>query len=96
MNTPLEGLKVKIQKPGYQANYTNTSNDIVDVTDPNKPITNYEYEVRKNEEKRKILIIKREFLSAIITEFKNLMRYDSKSSNYIDEKTKKVLTQSNK
>lgn len=96
MNTPLEGLKVKIQKPGYQANYTNTSNDIVDVVDPNRPITNYEYEVRKNEEKRKILIIKREFLSAIITEFKNLMRYDSKSSNYIDEKTKKVLTQSNK
>lgn len=96
MNTPLEGLKVKIQKPGYQANYTNTSNDIVDVVDPNRPITNYEYEVRKNEEKRKILIIKREFLSAIITEFKNLMKYDSKSSNYVDEKTKKVLTQSNK
>lgn len=96
MNTPLEGLKVKIQKPGYQANYTNTANDIVDVTDPNKPITNYEYEVRKNEEKRKILIIKREFLSAIITEFKNLMKYDNKSSNYVDEKTKKVLTQSNK
>jgi hypothetical protein len=96
MNTPLEGLKVKIQKPGYQANYTNTSNDIVEVINPNREITNYEYEVRKNEEKRKILIIKKEYLSVIITEFKNLMRYDNKVTNYIDEKTKKVLSQSNK
>lgn len=90
MTVPLEGLQVKIQKSGYTADYINTSNEIVEVSDPNREITNYEYEVKKNEEKRDILIIKREYLSVFLTEFKNIMRYDKNIPNYINEKTKKV------
>lgn len=90
MPTPLEGLQVKIQKPGYVVNYTNTSSEDVNVADPNAPITNYEYEVRKNEEKRNILIIKPNYLSVFLKEFKNIMQYERGSSNYITEKLKKV------
>jgi hypothetical protein len=90
MTAPLEGLEVKIQKFGYTADYINTSNEIVEVSDPNREITNYEYEVKKNEEKRNILIIKKEYLSVFLTEFKNIMRYDKNIPNYINEKTKKI------
>jgi hypothetical protein len=96
MNTPIEGLKVKIQKFGYRSDYINSENSIVEVSDQSREITNYEYELKKNEEKRKILILKKEYLSVFLTEFKNLMRYDKGTTNYIDEKTKKVFTQSNK
>jgi hypothetical protein len=90
MPTPLEGLQVKIQKPGYTVNYTNTLSEDVNVTDVKAPITNYEYEVKKNEEKRNILIIKPSYLNVFLKEFKNIMQYDRSSSNYISEKVKKV------
>ena len=62
--------------------YNNTLNPVASVT-------NYEYEVRKNDEKRKIKILKREFVPLIITDLRNIMRYDKSSSQYV---SRKVIT----
>ena len=53
-----------------------------------KPITNYEYEIILNEKKRTILILKPSYLSLVITDLRNIMRYDPESSTYIDDKLK--------
>ena len=52
-------------------------------------VSNYEYEVRKNDEKRRISILKREFIPVIVTDLRNIMRYDKSSSQYV---SKKVIT----
>ena len=52
-------------------------------------VTNFEYENRKNDEKRKIKILKREFVPVIITDLRNIMRYDKSSSQYV---SRKVIT----
>ena len=52
-------------------------------------VTNYEYENKKNDEKRKIRILKREFVPVIITDLRNIMRYDKSSSQYV---SRKVIT----
>jgi plastocyanin len=53
-----------------------------------KPVTNYEYETLLNERKRTILILKPRYLSLVINDLRNMMRYDPESSTYIDDKLK--------
>lgn len=48
-------------------------------------ITNYEYEVRKNDEKRLIYILKPEYLQSYLNDMKRIMHYE-KSSQYIDKR----------
>jgi hypothetical protein len=52
------------------------------------PITNYEYESNINDNKRQILILKPEYLSVFISDFKNIMTYDPDDPNYINDKLK--------
>jgi len=64
------------------------------IPDPNNPygsrlnpvigISNYEYEVRKNNKKRTIYILKPEYLQQFIDDIREIMIYDE-SSQYIDE-----------
>jgi len=54
---------------------------------PVASITNYDYEVKINEEKRKIRVLKPQFLGAFLTEHRQLMKY-KQSSNYITKKLK--------
>jgi hypothetical protein len=58
-----------------------------------KPITNYEYELNLNENKRKLLILKPEYLSTIINDLRNIMIYDEDDPNYIGEKLKRTYNQ---
>jgi AAA15 family ATPase/GTPase len=58
-----------------------------------RPITNYEYESKLNEDKRKLLIIKPEYLSVIITDLRNIMTYDADDPNYINDKLKKTYNE---
>ena len=51
-------------------------------------MTNYEYENISNEKKRSILILKPQYLSLVINDLKNMMRYDPESSTYINDKLK--------
>jgi hypothetical protein len=53
-----------------------------------RPVTNYEYESKLNEDKRQILILRPEYLSVVITDLKTVMRYDRDSSDYISDTLK--------
>ena len=68
--------------------YKNSTNSILNVN-PVSAITNYQYEVKLNDQKRKIRILKSEFLSAFISEHREIMSY-GKSSNYISKKLKRT------
>ena len=68
--------------------YKNSTNSILNVN-PVSAITNYQYEVKLNDQKRRIRILKSEFLSAFISEHREIMSY-GKSSNYISKKLKRT------
>lgn len=55
--------------------YTITDNIIV-------PVTNYEFEIRENEKRRKIDLLRPSYLQIFINDLKDVVRY-KKSSNYI-------------
>ena len=48
-------------------------------------ISNYEYEVRKNNEKRSIYVLRKSYLQQFLNDIRNIMVYD-KSSQYVDSK----------
>ena len=52
---------------------------------PTTGISNYEYEVRKNEDKRLIYILKPEYLQLYLGDMRRIMQYE-KSSQYINRK----------
>ena len=72
----------------YSITYSKLNNAIVTVS-PVKSVSNYEYETDMNEKKRQIRILKPEYLSVIITDLRNIMRYD-RSSQYVNQNTKKT------
>jgi hypothetical protein len=53
-----------------------------------RPITNYEYEENINNKKRSILILKPTYLSLIVSDLRNIMKYDPESSTYISDNLK--------
>ena len=71
---------------GFTFKYKNFSNSIVTVN-PVSAITNYQYEVKLNDQKRRIRVLKSEYLSAFISEHREIMTYD-KSSDYISKRLK--------
>ena len=70
----------------FSFKYQNYSNSIVTVN-PVSAITNYQYEVKLNDQKRRIKVLKPQFLSLFLTNHKNIMKY-SRSSDYISSKVK--------
>ena len=54
---------------------------------PVAAITNYDYETKLNEEKRRIKILKPQFLSVFMTDHQNIMKYND-SSDYISNTLK--------
>ena len=54
---------------------------------PVQQVTNTQYEMNKNEEKRRIKILKSEFVPMFISDLRNSMKY-SKSSQYISKNIK--------
>ena len=89
MLNPPPGIKVEFETQVYEISVTDTSNEVVKTFTGIKDVTNYEYELQKNEEKRQILILKPEYLGAFIVDMRNIMKY-GKSSQTIDDKTKRV------
>lgn len=87
MTTPFPGITVNFETKGYNVEITN--NNLTEFYTQTKDVTNYEYELQKNEEKRKILILKPEYLSVLLSDMRNIMRY-GKSSQYINDTTKRV------
>ena len=63
--------------------FTYTKDDNTSETiNPAQSVSNYIYEQRLNEDKRKIRVLKPNLLPAFITDFRNIMSYD-KSSSFI-------------
>ena len=54
---------------------------------PTAAVTNEDYEVRKNESKRTIKLLKPQYLSTFVKDMRNIMKYET-SSQYIDRTTK--------
>jgi hypothetical protein len=72
----------------YSITYSKLDNALVTVS-PVKSVSNYEYETDLNEKKRKIRVLKPQYLSVVITDMRNIMKYD-RSSQYINQNTKKT------
>ena len=72
-----------------------TTNSIIRIPGSSicRPITNYEYESRLNDEKRKLIILKPEYISAIIDDLRNIMTYDQDDPNYIEDKLKRTYNE---
>ena len=75
----------------FSFQYLNSSGQVIKVLSSQvvAPVTNYQLEVRLNDEKRRIRILKSEYLSAFISEHREIMSYN-KSSNYISKKLKRT------
>lgn len=67
-------------------NFTITNpNDYTASLNPVIGITNYEYEVRRNNDKRSIYILKKSYLQQYLNDMRTIMSYD-KSSQFVDRK----------
>ena len=77
------GLEVDVN---FTFKYQTYTNSIVTVN-PVAPITNYQYETKLNEEKRKIRTLKPQYLGAFISEHKQIMNYE-RSSDFISKRLK--------
>ena len=65
--------------------FTIPNPDVYNATlNPVTPVTNYEYEVLKNNKKRSIYILKREYLQQFLNDMRNEMIY-SPSSQYVND-----------
>lgn len=73
----------------YVEYYDNNLQTMVKKYDIVVEITNYEYENIKNEKKRDIYVLKREYLQQFLNETRSLMKYKP-SSQYINDKLKRA------
>ena len=73
----------------FSFQYLNFSGQVIKVLSSQvvAPVTNYQYEVRLNDEKRKIRVLKPQFVPLFLTDHKNIMTYD-RSSDYISNRLK--------
>lgn len=69
----------------YTNDQTTLGANVQYISNPIISISNYEYEVRKNDEKRSIYVLKPNYLQQVITDIRKAMIYD-RSSQYVDEK----------
>ena len=88
MNTIFPGLTVSIFNE-TEINYLNTVGEEIKVRGQQETVSNYEYEIELNEDNRKILLLKPEYLGVFLGDMKNIMSYDT-SSETLDSKIKRV------
>ena len=73
----------------FSFEYLNFSKQVVKVLSSEvvAGISNYQYEVKLNDEKRRIRVLKSEYLTAFITEHREIMNY-GESTDYISDRLK--------
>jgi hypothetical protein len=74
--------------------YLDTEGNIQTVKNVVTPVTNYDYEVKENEKKRTILLLRPEYIGSVTYDMRNMMKY-SRSSQYVDSTTKKAYNPRN-
>ena len=75
----------------FSFQYLNFSGQIIKVLSSEvvAGISNYQYEVKLNDEKRRIRVLKSEYLTAFITEHREIMNY-GESTDYISDRLKRT------
>ncbi len=69
----------------YTNDATALGENVIRISDPIVGVSNYEYEVRKNNDKRGIYILKPRYLQQVINDTRKAMIYD-KSSQYVNDR----------
>ena len=69
---------------------TNTNPETLN---PVKAVSYYDYEVKMNEDKRRIKVLRPEYLSVFISDMRSIMKY-SRSSQYLNQRTKQTYNPS--
>jgi hypothetical protein len=69
----------------YTNDQTSLGEGVVSIANPIIGVSNYEYEVRKNDKKRTIYLLKPTYLQQAINDTRKAMTYD-RSSQYVNEK----------
>ena len=67
--------------------FTYSISNTIYTVNPTAAVTNEEYEIRKNESKRTIKLLKPQYLSTFVKDMRNIMKYET-SSQYINRTTK--------
>lgn len=62
---------------------------IVSATDFTVPITNYEYEIKLEEEKRNIYLLKKQYLNIVLNDMGDIMPYKQGSKQYVSRTLKR-------
>jgi hypothetical protein len=94
MKFPYPGMKVFIESDSQILEYLDTNGAIQTVKNVVTPVTNYEFEVKENEKKRTILVLRPEYIGSVTYDMKNMMKYD-RSSQYVDSSTKRTYNPRN-
>lgn len=94
MKFPYPGMKVFIESDSQILEYLDTNGAIQTVKNVVTPVTNYEFEVKENEKKRTILVLRPEYIGSVTYDMKNMMKYD-RSSQYVDSNTKRTYNPRN-
>lgn len=94
MKVPYPGMKVFIESDSQILEYLDTNGAIQTVKNVVTPVTNYEFEVKENEKKRTILVLRPEYIGSVTYDMKNMMKYD-RSSQYVDSSTKRTYNPRN-
>lgn len=69
----------------YTNDATALGENVIRISDPIVGISNYEYEVRKNNDKRGIYVLKPRYLQQVINDTRKAMIYD-RSSQYVNDR----------
>ena len=77
------GLKVD-ESFEYKYSFEGTNYTVSDVTS----VTNYQYEIGKNDAKRNIYVLRKSYLPMVMEDMRDIMTYED-SSQYINKRTKK-------
>ena len=83
-----KGVRVgAAQSVSYFDFYKNLQIDIVNIS---RPVTNYQYEEKLNNDKRNIFILKPKYLNVIFDDLEELMTYKEGSTQYVSETLKRA------
>jgi hypothetical protein len=69
----------------YTNDATVLGENVIRISDPIVGVSNYEYEVRKNNDKRGIYVLKPRYLQQVINDTRKAMIYD-RSSQYVNDR----------
>ena len=83
-----KGVRVgAAQSVSYFDFYKDLQIDIVNIS---RPVTNYQYEEKLNDDKRNIFILKPKYLNVIFDDLEELMTYKEGSTQYVSETLKRA------